>query len=202
MAVGGEHSVEQGHLDPLAQAVALPGVQGHGDTDYPLERGVYRGDGNGGVHRPLEVSGRGAGTVGRGGSADNALEGPDVGPGVIGSKSGKRAIDQAGVGLSHCLGAQTQTVHHPRPEVLHNNVRALDQRLGRRQVLRLLQVQNGAALAPVPGGVGGRLPPGPTRRVDPYHAGALIGQQHPGQRTGNILSKVDNADTVERARHD
>src|SRR5215813_1896858 len=37
---GGEHAVKQGHLDALAKAATLPRIQGYGDTDRGLERGV------------------------------------------------------------------------------------------------------------------------------------------------------------------
>src|SRR4030095_408845 len=50
---GGEHAVKQGHLDALAKAATLPRVQGYGDTDRGLERGIDGRDGNGRVHGAL-----------------------------------------------------------------------------------------------------------------------------------------------------
>ena len=72
-ADGREHTVKQGHLDALAHAAALPGVQGQGDTDCGLEGGVDRRDGNGRIDGAL-----GCAVVGpkrRAGRAHHAFKG-------------------------------------------------------------------------------------------------------------------------------
>ena len=121
---GLEHAVEQGHLDALPHAVALPGVQGNDDSNHRLECAIDRRDGDGGVNGPR------AGAVGRahGGRCrrDNPFEGWHGGPRVVGGEPGNRAKHQPGVGLNHGLGPQSQPVHDAGPEVLHHHIGAVD----------------------------------------------------------------------------
>ena len=193
-ADGLEHAVEQWDFDSLAHTVALPCVQGHDDGHHRLECPVGGGDGYCRVNRPVALI---VGRAKRGRRcADYPLIGRHLRPGIIGSEPGNGAVNQTGVGLGHGFRAQPQTLHHARPKILQDYVGGLDERLGRRQIIRLLQVQQDTALAPVPGRVGRSLPDRPPWRVNLDNISTLVGQQHPGQRPGNILPKVDYSDSI------
>lgn len=53
----------------------------------------------------------------------------------------------------------------------------------------------------VPDGVGRRVPASSARRIDPHHIGALIGEQHAGQRPSYVLPEVDHMGAVDCSGH-
>ena len=105
------------------------------------------------------------------------------------------------MGFGHGHRPKAQAVHHAGPEVFNDDVGRGDQCASRCQACGLREVQMYTALAPVPGGVGRRLPTRPAGRIDLDHIGALVCQEHPGQGPSDVMAKVDYPDFIQRARH-
>ena len=82
----------------LAQPVPLPRVEGHRDGNNGLEGGITGGDGNSGIDRLAGVGAFAPWDVGGRCCADDALEGLDVCPRIVGCEARNRAVDQFGDG--------------------------------------------------------------------------------------------------------
>src|SRR5258705_1898614 len=67
------------------------------------------------------------------------------------------------------------------------------------EVRAALQVEDDMLLAAVERRISGRRKARPARRIDVKDLGALIAQQHRGQRPRDPLTEVDDPDPVERA---
>ena len=187
---GLEHAVKQGDFDSLPHAIALPGVQCDGDRHHRLKCPIDRRDGNGRVNRTRAIG------VGRAESGRRRAHNPFVGrhgrPGIIRPEPGDGAVNQARLVSRNLFRSQPQPVHDAGPEVLDHHIGGQDEGPGNGNVLRALEVQRYAPLAPVPRRVGRRLPAGPAGRVNPHDVGALIGQQHTGQRPCDVLTEIDH----------
>ena len=198
----GEGRVEEGHLDPLAGALALAGVERHRDRDHAEEGAVRRGDRDGGEDGVLlgsqPVAGR---RVGARGGPEHPLPGPHPGARVVAREAGQRAVDEPRVGGERRLRPEAEAVHHARPKILDDDVGGLDQAACRRAAGLVLQVERDAALVAVPRRVAGRIPARPTRRVDLDDVRTLVGEEHAGQRPGDVVPEVDDPDAVECACH-
>ena len=199
-----EHGVEQRDLQALAPVQVAARAQRGGDAGRGQERGEARGDGHGAEHRRGRGGGRllagpGQRAVGGGRGADHALPAGPPGPRVVGGEAGHGAVDHAGAGGQDRVRAEAEAVHHARPEVLQDDVGGAGQPPGQGQAGRVLEVDDDGPLAAVPGGVGRGVPPRAAGRVDADDLRALVGQQHPGQRAGDVLAEVDNADAGQGA---
>ena len=117
-------------------------------------------------------------------------------------EAGHRAVDQRRVLLRRRLGADAEAVHDAGPEVLDHHVGAVDQALRDLEVAGRLEVEGDASLAALEEGVGRMLPARAARRVDVDDVGALVGEHDAGQRAGDVLAEIDNADTGEWTCHD
>src|SRR5262249_53733533 len=69
------------------------------------------------------------------------------------------------------------------------------------EVVAALEVEHDAALASVVERVGWRVPQRPARRVDANYVRALVSKHERGQRPGDVLPEVDDAEPIERAWH-
>jgi hypothetical protein len=111
----------------------------------------------------------------------------------------------------HRLRADADLVDHAGPQVLDQDVRRLAQTVQRLDVRGRLEVEHDRALVAVLAVEVERRrairPEGraPEARVvaalgllDLDHVGAHVGQQHAGQRTGQSLAHLDDADSFER----
>ena len=87
----------------------------------------------------------------------------------------------------------SQPIHHPGPEVLDHHVRRGHQPVRGGAAGGALQVQLHDLLAAVEYRSSGRGARGLPGAVDLDHLGALVGEQHAGQRSGEVVAKVDHA---------
>jgi len=89
----------------------------------------------------------------------------------------------------------------PGSKVLYHDVRRLDKPPGGVAGVLLRQVDDNAALTAIPDGVRGRLKSGSAGRIDPDDVRSLVGEQHRRQRPRDVLTEIDDSDTVENAGH-
>ena len=187
-----ERGVEQRDLDALAEAVAVARDQRHHHRDGAGQRGEARGHGHRGEAR------RGGVAVAAGGGGDDAFPRRHPGPRVVRGEAGQGAVDQARVVARGLRGPEAEAGHGAGPKVLHDDVGPGDQSARRGAVGPAAEVEHDVALAAVPRRVGRRLPPRAAGRVDVHDVGAVVGQQHRGERAGDPLAEVDDPDPVER----
>jgi len=126
-----------------------------------------------------------------------------VGTGL--AEPGDRAIDQAGVDLAERVVVDAQPGGHPHPVVLDHHVGPFGQLVDRVPGLRVLQVQDNAALVAVylreAGGfaldVGSHLARivAARRLLDLDHVRAKVGQHHGAIGAGHDLGKIEHFQT-------
>ena len=124
------------------------------------------------------------------------------------AEAGHPQHDESGVELVQPVGAQVPLLHHPRAEVLDQDVGLGDEPLEQLAALRPAQVERDRALV-----ARDHLPPQAmavlvvavgARRVaarvlDLYHVRAVVAEQHRGDRRGVDRPEVEHADPVERS---
>jgi hypothetical protein len=122
-----------------------------------------------------------------------------------------RAVDDAGVRLSHRRLVQAEPPRHPGSEVLDQDVGASGQVARGGQIVGVGEVERHARLVPVEPQVVARLAVGRPRRSPPPgvvavrvlhldHVGAQIAEEHRGERPGEDAGEVRHEDAVEGAR--
>jgi hypothetical protein len=94
-------------------------------------------------------------------------------------------------------GIEPQPRHHVGAEVLDHHVGAGDEPARDVEVGGLLEVEHEGTLAAVPHGVGRGVPARATGRIDADHVGAVVGELHGGERPGDVLAEVDDAQALE-----
>ena len=151
--------------------------------------------------RDLRPGDAGTRRVGAGRRLDDALPSLNLRPRVFGAKAGDRAVDQALVCRRHRFCAEAEAVHDAGAEVLDEHVGLADEATGDLEVVRLLEVEDDAALAALEDGVGLVAPARSAGRVDADDLGALVGEHHRRQRPGEVLPEVEHADTIENSCH-
>jgi hypothetical protein len=113
--------------------------------------------------------------------------------------------------LEHGLGPDADLVDHARPQVLDQNVRRVSQPMQLGDVVGRFQVEHDRALVAV---LAVEIERGhairPERRapdarivaalglLDLENVGAHVGQQHAGQRPGQRLAHLDDANSIQR----
>lgn len=141
-----EERGEQGDLDALALAGALAVPEGGEDPEARVEAGDDVDEGDARLRpRALRLA-RHAHEAAHG-LHEQVVAGQ---PGALGgAEAGHRAVDEPGIARAHVLVPEPQLLHRAGPEVLHQDVRAVDDRARRRQVLRVRQVERDGALVAV-----------------------------------------------------
>ena len=124
------------------------------------------------------------------------------------SEAADRDVDETRVQLAQALGAQPQLVDHAGAEVLDEDVCGADEVEQDPDAAFLLQVEDEGPLAPVdrrePGRDAAALGSQPAHdvaargRLDLDHFGALIRQQHGGDRPRDHRRQFDHPKAVER----
>ena len=208
----GDHDVEHRHLDVLAHARLFPRVQRRCDRLGGENRGGLVGhDGPDHLRAPGLRIGLHVGEARKAlddGIVDALL---GVGPAVAGAAD--RDVDQARIERAHGRFAEAQPIHHLRPEILHQHVGAGDQLAQDVDALGLLEVDRQRALAAVGryeqgGELAGRIDrlaaaarDVAARRLDLDHVGALVGQEHRGERPRHHAGEVDDPHPRQRTCH-
>jgi hypothetical protein len=94
--------------------------------------------------------------------------------------------------------ANAETLGHSRTKIFHDDISGTHQRLRLGLACRRVQIDHDGLLAAIPGGKrrvhACRIP---LRLFHLDDLGTLIGQQHTGQRSGNIVTKIDDAKATE-----
>ena len=140
-----------------------------------------------------------AGKIGRSGGADNTFIGGHGGARVIRGKAGQRTVDQ--LWRRRRIIPQPQPVHYAGPKIFKDHIGGRHQLFRGRGVFRIFQIEGDAALAPVPGRVGWCVHGRTLRALDANNIGTLVRQQHPQQWPGDILTKIDDANTLKNTGH-
>jgi hypothetical protein len=127
------------------------------------------------------------------------------------AKAADRHVDEIGTHGAHCRFAHPHALGGAGPEVLHEDVRGLDQTLEQQKPARVFEVEDHRAFVAIGRGEHRRQAGAlatitadevaRTRRLDLDHVGALIAEQHRRHRSRNHLGDVDDANAVERAGH-
>src|SRR5262245_17015090 len=202
----GHRSLQEGAVDALAQSGLGPVEQGVADAERGEDAGREVEERDAGPDR------RAAGLArDRHDSAECLHE--RLVAGAVLARSGAperrdRAIDEARVERGQRVVAQAEALHRPRPEILDEDVGALDQIAEDLGALRRLQIERQVSLVAVDHEVRRRLPalvgrPG-TRlvaRARVFHlddVGAHVGQEHAAKGPGQDAREIEDADTVER----
>ena len=193
----GQRRAQQRHLDHLAAPALRACVQSEGHRQRAVDGPVGGGQRDRRVHRRRSDQAAGRVEVGKqaAGRVQHSFERADVGLALVGRReSGQRKVDQARMSPRDHLRAEAEAVHHPRAEVLDHHVGGGDQPPGGRQAGLALQVQFNPRLAAVVHRIGGLAGAGSPRAgpVDLDHLRALVGQQHAGQRPGDVVAEVDH----------
>ena len=202
-AGGGQRRAQQRHLDHLAAPALGARVEGEGDCQRAVngpvgggqrDRCVDRRRSDHAAHR-VQVGKQPAGRV------QHPFERADIGlPQVGRCEARQRQVDQARMPLGDHVRAETEPVHHARPEVLDHHVGGGDQAPGGGAPGLALQVQLQPRLAAVVHrirGVAGIGAPG-AGPVDLDYLRALVGQQHAGQRPRDVVAEVDHPHAGQR----
>src|SRR5207244_11922640 len=103
----------------------------------------------------------------RRGRAHHPFKGAYPGARIVRGKSRQGTVDELRVGGHGGLSPKSQARHHPWPEILDDHIRRRHQTPRYVEIIRLLEIEADAALAPVPGGVRRRIPDRTTWRLDP-----------------------------------
>ena len=203
-----DHGIEHRHLDVIALAGPLAGIQ--------RRRHRLRGEDRGGLvaddradhlwpvgHRMrLDVSKAGQ-------SLDDRIIDPllDVRSGV--ADAADRYIDQARMALAQLVSAEAEPLHGARPEILHQHVGLRDQPgqhlaagvaldVDRQRALATIRrdEQRGELAALVDAGAAA---PGDIAadRFDLEHVRALVGEEHRRERSGNHAGQIQYTDAIE-----
>src|SRR2546423_13600292 len=64
-----------------------------------------------------------------------------------------------------------------------------------------MEIEHDAALAAIPRPVRGRVEAGTAGWLDADHVGALVGEQHAREWTGDVLSEIDDAHAIQCRCH-
>ena len=200
--------LQQRRLHLLADAGAFPGGQRRQHTVAAEDAAEVIGEG-----RPRAV-----GVVQLGedaqqpaqGLADGVVAGPLPVRAVL-AEGGDGTVDDARVHFAHHVVADAQTVHHPGPEVLDDDIRVPGQPQEDFLALGRLHVQGQALLVAVEGAearavVLGLLVPGAERvplagGLDLGHLRPQVGQQQRRVGTGDVVGDVEDLDTFECSGH-
>ncbi len=198
----GQQRGEQGHLHPLPRAGAVPVAQGGQDAHPRVQTGddVHQGDTGLGA---LAVRFAGHAHQPAHGLHQQVVAGQRGSP--TGSETGHRAVHQPGVDRPQLLVAETEALHRPGPEVLHEHVRARGDLPGGAAVVFVGQVQDDGAFLAVdteevgrfPVGVRGTPGPGLVAAAGPLDLddlGAEVGEQHGQVRRREHAAEVGHDD--------
>ena len=139
---------------------------------------------------------------------DDVDTGP-VGVGTLGSKGCHRGVYEPGIHLGSPIVSEAETLHRSVAEVVDQNIRLPDQVVEDPLRQPILCVDRQRLLAPIQRHEQGRLPfdEGPelsaqiaTRRLDLYHPGPQVGEQH-GRVWGRYqVAEFDDCGAMERFR--
>ena len=113
----------------------------------------------------------------------------------------QRAVHDAGPARLDRFVADAQCVRHALSHVLQYHVGLIHQLPENIQAFFGLQVEQDAAFASMPGGVGGGVPARAAGRIHVDHIRAMVREEHRSERPRNVLSEVDYADAIEGACH-
>ena len=191
-----EQCVEERHLDVLPEAVALARDEGADDGQRAFRRGEDRRERKRRKHR-LGALGH---DIGTGGRHDDAFPPGYVSAWVVGSEARERDVDQARVPGEAVRWADPESVGDARTEVLDHDVRRSDERLRPGAVPLVVEIEGQVAPSAQQDRVDRRIPSGSARRVDPHDVGSLVGEQHPEERTGEVLAEVHHPHAGQRPR--
>ena len=192
-----QRRAQQRHLDHLAAPALRTRVQGERDRQRAVNGPVGGGQRDRCVDRRRSDHAAHGVQVGKqpAGRVQHPFERADIGlPQVGRCEARQRQVDQARMPLGEHVRAETEPVHHARPEVLDHHVGGGDQAPGGGAPGLALQVQLQPCLAAVVHrirGVAGIGAPsaGP---VDLDYLRALVGQQHAGQRPRDVVAEIDH----------
>ncbi len=96
----------------------------------------------------------------------------------------------------------SQPPRHPRPEAFHQHIRAAREIEQALAIGVALEIEDCAALAPVPYPISGRraerVAAGP---LDPGDPRAMIGKHHGGHRPGDSPGQIEHLESVKYASH-
>ncbi len=125
-----------------------------------------------------------------------------IGIGVVGAVASDRAVHQARVRLPQLGIVDAERRCRSRREALDDHVGPRGQGQKAVPCRSVLQIDDGAALPPVPDPVAGKE----AERISPWrfdlgHPRAVVRQQHRGDRPSHAPRKVQYDDSVPNARH-
>src|SRR3981189_1784547 len=120
------------------------------------------------------------------------------------SPAGHPAVDQLGVAHPAIFWADAQPLRHARTVALDQDVYSLDHGQQRFDRLRLLQVEDYAALAAVEHVLPGlaRKDAEATGAFNPDDLGTHVGEGHAGERPGSHAADLEDLDPRQRSRPD
>ena len=110
------------------------------------------------------------------------------------SKPRQRKINQPRIPRSHLFCPQTQSLHNARAKIFNNHIRRTDQLHRHCAIICIFQIERNALFAPIKNAICRGIVIRRTRPIHLNHLSPLIREQHPRQRPGNIMTKIDNAD--------
>jgi len=111
-----------------------------------------------------------------------------------------RAVHHVVVVGRHVGVSQRSPGHLARAPVLDDDVGPRGEHRRLPLAFGGVEVEDEAALAAVPDAVGPRLPQGRSaRRLDEHDLGAVVGQQHRGDRPRHAARQIEDAQTGQRA---
>ncbi len=184
----------QRHLDHLAAPALLAGVERKGYRQRSVDGAVGGGQRDRRIlRRRLQLAANRM-QVGKqpGGGAEDPFEGAQRSAFLAGAEARQRQVHQPWVGGRHGGGAQPEPFHHPGTEVLDHHVRRGHQSPCGLAAGSALQVQLQDLLAAVEyrarGGGAGRV----AGAIHLDDLGALVGQQHAGERPREVVAEVDD----------
>ena len=139
---------------------------------------------------------------------DHRIEHGSLAVGAVGAETGDRAVDDIGIAGGDGVEVNAQPFHHPRPEVLHNDVAALRQAEHDLDPVGGRKIDGETAFTPIavcvqpPDVVGpGHAGEFTADRFDLDHLGTLLGQDLGGQRAGHHLAEIEHPDSFEWSPH-
>ena len=113
-----------------------------------------------------------------------------------------RAMDQTGIASPQLFAGQPEPRHRAGSKALQQHVGVVDQCQEARTFGVVAQVQHHAAAAAQPHVVAGGVSEGiAAGRLDLDDVGAVVGEQHAGDRPGDTPREVEDSDAVEDACH-
>ncbi len=208
----GDHDVEHGDLDVLACAALLARIEGRGDSLRRHHRGGLVGD-DGADHLRSPRLGIGLNIGEARQTLDDRIINALLRIGAVVAGAANRDVDEARIERPHGALAETDPLHHPRTEVLHENIGAGDQPAQDLRALRLLEIEGDRPLAAVGRNEQGRELAGrvdrlaatprdvSAERLNLDDVGALVRQEHGGEWAGHHAREVDHLNAGQRTRH-